>query len=393
MVDTHRVLVIGPDSGLLAELRAAAKVLENSSIAIEHEAEAANGLERASNGPPRLVMIDDGLGEDVLERLTGELREARFQGQAVVAFRPELAGLTEGSSVWLKLVRNDVRDFLRRPVSSADLERLLTRGQEGTAADVGATATSTGRVLLLASNKGGVGKTTLAVNLAVVLARREPDQVLLLDASLQLGTCAGQLDLDDDICLTDVIRESERLDPTLLRSLVRVHSSGLHVLPAPRNAVEASEVNEIALARAISIARRTYKWVIIDTFPMLDEVAMAALDLCDRVFVVTSGSVPTVRGVGGYLDLLSRVGVPTDRIRVLWNRSRPSFAGSLKGDDLEETLGRPADHVVPFSKGFMIGADQGVPLVLSSSRLSRGRRAIERIAKGVLADFEPGSKL
>ena len=104
-------------------------------------------------------------------------------------------------------------------------------------------------------------------------------------------------------------------------------------------------MNEIALARAISIARRTYKWVIIDTFPMLDEVAMAALDLCDRVYVVTSGSVPTVRGVGGYLDLLTRVGVPADRIRILWNRSRPSFAGSLKAGDLEDTLGLSLIHI------------------------------------------------
>lgn len=388
MVETHRVLVIGPDAGLVRELRAAAEAFDGMSISIEHEPSATNGLQRASNRSPGLVVFDDRLGGPELERLTRELLETRYRGQTVIAYRPELDELAEGSTVWLNLVRNDVRDFVHRPVSSADLERLLGRdGSTGRAQ--GAPTESQSPVVSVASNKGGVGKTTLAVNLAVTLAREAPEQVLLIDASLQLGTCASQLDLDDEVCLTDVVRERERLDPTLLRSLARVHSSGLHVLPAPRNAIEASEIGETALARTIAVAKRAYSWVIVDTFPMLDEVAIAVLDLCDRVFVVTSSSVPTVRGVSAHLDLLARVGIPSDRIRVLWNRSRPGFSGALKAGDLESTLGRPADHVVPFSKSFMVGADQGEPPAWTGHRFSRARRSVEAIARQLRSDLEP----
>src|SRR5207237_6082693 len=123
-------------------------------------------------------------------------------------------------------------------------------------------------------NRGGVGKSALSVNVACGLARRYPDEVLLVDTSLQVGTCAMLLDLKPTTSIVDAIRERDRLDKTLLRHLTLRHGSGLRLLAAPTDALEGSEVDDEAISRIINMARRSFEYVVIDTFPMLDSVLM-----------------------------------------------------------------------------------------------------------------------
>ncbi len=128
------------------------------------------------------------------------------------------------------MLRANVQDFLRRPLSSTELRSLLDRVFQPRLTP----RKSPGRILTFMSNKGGVGKSTLSVNAACDLAVRRPGQVLLIDASLQLGSCALMLDLIPQSTLTDAVREKERLDETLLRRLTTRHECGLHLLAAPK---------------------------------------------------------------------------------------------------------------------------------------------------------------
>ena len=183
-----------------------------------------------------------------------------------------------------------------------------------------------------------MGKSTIAVNVACGLARRGPERVVLIDGSLQMGVCATLLDLRPQTTMTDAAQERGRLDEVLLRQLTTAHACGLHLLAAPRDAVEAAMIDDEIISRIVTLARRTYDYVIVDSFPMLDRVVMAVLDLSDRAYIVIESVVPTLLGGAKFLKLLGDLGVPQDRIRVIVNRYM-NFAGNLKPADVSTTTG------------------------------------------------------
>ena len=214
-----------------------------------------------------------------------------------------------------------------------------------------------------------MGKSTLSVNLAVELAVRNPGKVLLIDASLQLGICALMLDLQAESTILDAVRARERLDESLLRRLTLVHSSGLHLLAAPADAVQAAEVDEASFARILNLARRVFDYVVVDTFPMLDSLVITTLDVSDLVFVLMQGTVPNVVGASRFLPVLDGLGVPRDRQRVVLNQNHPNFSGKLGAGDIETRLGRPIDYEIPYTKGVLISLNTGTPYVLRSMRM------------------------
>jgi pilus assembly protein CpaE len=224
-----------------------------------------------------------------------------------------------------------------------------------------------GAVVSFISNKGGVGKSTLAVNTAVVLARKSPQRVLLIDASLQLGVAASMLDLTPAATLIDAVRERNRLDETFLRQLTVQHESGLHLLAAPNTAVEAAEVDDESISRVITLARRAYDFVIVDTFPLFDRVVVAVLDLSERAYIVTENVVPTLLGAAKLIELLAGLGFPIERQKLVLNRYA-SVSGGLKPLDVANRLNRPVDFVLPYDKRVVVAANTGRPYGASPSR-------------------------
>jgi pilus assembly protein CpaE len=257
------------------------------------------------------------------------------------------------------------------------LKRLsATRGTPAAAAG--------GRVVAFISNKGGVGKSTLAVNVACGLSRRNPGKVLLIDASLQLGICALMLDLAPTTTIVDAAREHERLDETLLRGLTLPHESGLRLLAGPSDALDAANVTDEALARILNLARRAFDVVVVDTFPMIDSVVMAALDMADLVFIVFQGTTPGVAGTARLLPVLEGLGFSAARQRLVLNRNHKRFLGELAVTDMERRLGRPIDHVVPYEKGVLVSMNTGRPPILGAvSRWRSFPRAVENIVETI----------
>ena len=235
------------------------------------------------------------------------------------------------------------------------------------------------------SNKGGVGKSTLATNVGVAIARRGKHSVLLIDGSIQMGVGAALLDLRPTATLTDLARESDRLDATMIRQTAAVHSSGVHLLAAPADAVEAMEVDDVLMARVITLARQTYDVVIVDTFPMFDRVVIAALDLSERVYIVLENVVPTLLGGVKLLQVMQRIGFPAERQSVIVNRYQ-RIAGGLSMSDVAERMGRPIEHLLPYDKRVIAAANCGVPVALSLLRFGGFSRALERLADDVAGD-------
>ena len=205
-----------------------------------------------------------------------------------------------------------------------------------------------------------------------------------------MGVAAALLDLQPEATLTDIAREVDRLDPTMIRQTAAVHSSGLHLLAAPADAVEAMEIDDLLMVRILTLARQTYDVVIVDTFPMFDRVVIAALDLSDRVYVVLENVVPTLLGGIKLLRVLERIGYPAARQSVILNRQQ-RIAGSLSVEDVAERMGRDIDHVLPYDKKVVAAANCGVPIAMAPIRLGGFSRALATLADEVAGHFDPAA--
>lgn len=327
-----------------------------------------------------MVLIELGPSLDQVRVLVDEIAASSPASSIVGLISPEhVTPDRSESTLMMQSLRVGVQDFIRRPVSSRDLEQMLARRMTPRRPDTD----HLGRVISFISNKGGVGKSTVSVNAAAELARRFPQRVLLVDASLQMGVCATQLNLQPKATIVDAWQQRERLDGRLLRELATPHSSGLDLLAAPASAVESSEVDDAIISRILLLARRNYDFVIVDTFPLFDRVSMAILDLSDKAYVVTENVVPTLQIVKGFFELLEDVDFPESRQGIVVNRFTKSGSSPGRGE-VEEYLGRSIDHLVPFDKKIIQSANIGSPFVLSANRFSRSKRALRELADDIV---------
>jgi len=372
-----RVLIVGADGSLDEEFRGAlSRVPDRRGVTyfVDNYREA---VEVATRRQPNLVVIE--IDRDVSEvaALAKDLQDLDPDVPIVGAFKPDRLeqGQSEGATI-IELLRAQLRDFLRRPISATELRAVLDRLFARSTAAARATQ---GRVAAFLSNKGGVGKSTLSVNVACGLALRHPDEVLLIDASLQVGTCAMLLDLKPTSSIVDAVRERDRLDKTLLRHLTLRHGTGLRLLAAPIDALEGAEVDDDAIARIINMARRSFKYVIVDTFPMLDSVLMTILDVTDVALIVVQGTAPAIAGAARLLPVLDGLGLPAARQRLVLNYNYKSFLGDLKPGDIADRLDRTLEYVVPYEHRVLTSMNTGTPHILRSRRWERFGRVVNKM--------------
>ena len=308
--------------------------------------------------------------------IADELSAASPDSSIVAVFRPDqLPTNVAESTVMIQALRLGIEDFIRRPISSRDLEQLLVRRLQKRAQGPQAV----GRTIAFISNKGGVGKGTTAVNVAAALAEKHPERVLLVDGSLQMGVCAAQLNLQPKTTIVDAWRERDRLDELLLRELTTPHPSGLDLLAAPKAAIDAIELDDAIMSRVLMLARRTYDYVIVDTFPLFDRVVMAILDLSEAAYIIVENVVPTMQTVRGFFDLLEDVEFPEAKQRLVLNRFTKG-AGNPGHSEVEGYLERDVDYIIPFDRAVVQAANIGQPFVNTAGRFSKSAKAIREIA-------------
>lgn len=379
MPDTINILLVGVDAKLRGEVESALESLGDVHAVVHVVADYRQAVEMIGSRPPQLALVELSMDLRPLKTFADEVRCASPETTIAAIFRPDNfdADAAE-SAVLIEAIRIGVKDFLRRPVSSNELGQLVERTRD----DRPRRSTRRGRVVAFVSNKGGVGKSTTSVNAACSLALRHPDRVLLIDAALQLGVCASMLDLQPTTSLTDVATERERLDETLIRQMALVHESGLHVLAAPADAIEASYVDDELLSRVITLARRTYDFVVVDTFPVFDRNLIAILDLVDLAYIIVESVVPTLMGTGRMLKVLDSLDFPAEKRRILINRFS-KVLGCLSPVEVAEHLAQPIDHVIPYDKRLLVAANTGSPLALNPPRFSAFRREMQQLVGNI----------
>ena len=384
-----RILVHRHDDNLDDEVRAALSGSGLTKASIHFHSELRSTINAAVSFQPSLVIIEVTENLEELKTLVEEtlavVPEATILGVYDVNRIPP--GQSE-SALMIQALRLGVEDFMRRPIAATDFQQVIkTR--------LNARRTRTvnhGKVVSFISNKGGVGKSTTAINTAIELATRHSDRVALIDCSLQMGVCAVQLNLQPEATLVDAWQERERLDEQLLEQLMTVHNTGLHVLAAPANAIDAAEIDDAFLSRILLMARRTYDYVIIDTFPMFDRTVMTILDLTDEAMIIVENVVPTLQMIKGFFTLLEEFDFPIERQNIVLNRFATK-SGAPSVSEVARYLNRDPDYVIPFSPKLLTAANTGVPFIKNAPRWNKSATALRNMARDIANDGEPSAKL
>ncbi|MGV0111086.1 MULTISPECIES: AAA family ATPase [unclassified Arthrobacter] len=224
----------------------------------------------------------------------------------------------------------------------------------------------TGLVIGVFSPKGGVGKTTIATNLAVGLGKLAPMSVVIVDLDLQFGDVATGLYLNPEYSVLDAVSGAATQDTMVLKAFLTAHPSGIYALCGPRNPADADRISSEQITRLIQQLALEFRYVVVDTGPGLTEPSLAALEQCTDAVWVTGMDVPSVRGLRSGLDVLSKLNLLPETRHVVLN-----FADTKTGlsvQDIEATLAAPVDVSIPRSRALTLATNRGVPLLQDKVR-------------------------
>lgn len=385
---TFQIVIAGKSPAVFEEFRHALQGVPGSNRVVHTCQSNAEAIEVAVRCGCQVICVELASSRQraELRRFAAEVKRVLPGALVVVYYDP--ARMPEGgleSSALIDLMRGNISDFLMRPFAALELRQLFDRISSSSI------AASDFRAPMVAfvSNKGGVGKSTLAVNTACALAQRHPGKVLLIDASLQLGTCAIMLSLVPGTSIVDAARERDRLDETLLRQIAVTHECGLDLLAAPDDALSATVVDESALSLILQVAKRAYEFVVVDTFPILDTNVISILDASNLAYVVTNGTVASLAGTMRLLPVMRSIGYSPSRTRILLNRNFDKYPARLSDGMVEERLETRLDGRFPFQNGLLKASNLGRPYAIGARRWLGFGRAVQKLVREVEA-LSPG---
>jgi len=234
-----------------------------------------------------------------------------------------------------------------------------------------------GRVTTVFSTKGGSGKSVIATNLAVVLAERSEGPVVLVDADLQFGDVAVMMKLAPTHTVVDAVSNIERLDASLLESLLATHEpSGLRVLPAPLEPAFADQIGAGEMVKIIETLRQFCSHVVIDTPAYFNDVVLGLVEVSDDVLLVAGMDIPNIKNVKIGLQTLRLLNTPIEKLRLILNRANSKVKLDIGG--VERTLQISADSLVPSDVVVPQSVNRGVPFVIShpKSGVAKSIRAL-----------------
>ena len=279
-----------------------------------------------------------------------------------------ISSSTDGQII-LRAMRGGAKEFLTQPVKVEDLVAALDRisaAKFGTGDGRGRTC----HVVAIAGATGGVGSTSVAVNLGCILAREERNSVVLVDLDMALGDADVCLDSIPDYTLVDVAQNISRLDFTLLKRSLTKHSSGLYLLPRPVQLQDTTHVTPDDLTRVLGLLKASFTHMIIDlskSYSALDQVAMKS---AKDVLLVTQLDLPCLRNVVRLMLSFGEDESIKDKVKIVVNRVGLE-TGSISLKKAQETMGREIFWQLPNDYKTMVEVrNNGVPLIEQAPRAS-----------------------
>jgi len=209
---------------------------------------------------------------------------------------------------------------------------------------------------------------------------------VLVDLDAQFGDVASALRLEPEHSLADAVGAAATLDSMVLKTFLSVHHSSIYALCAPADPAEADRISGEDVGRLLAQLAREFRYVVVDTAPGLGEHALAALEAATETVLICTMDVPSVRGLREEIDVIERLSLGSGRRSVAVNLADRGTGLSIR--DIEATIRRPVDVVIPRSRDVAYATNRGVPLLQEKTR-SKAAKALRKLA----GRFDPSTAL
>ncbi len=268
---------------------------------------------------------------------------------------------TDGNLI-LRAMRAGAKEFLPSPLKLEDLlaalgrisERRFGRGEHRARGC---------QVIAIAGAIGGVGTTSIAVNLGCALAQEKKNSVVLVDLDLCLGDADVFLDTIPDYTLVDVAQNVTRLDFTLLKRSLTKHASGLFLLPRPVQLEDVSLISPEDLQRVIGLLKATFSHLVLDLSKSFSPIDMTALKMANDVLLVTQLDLPCLRNVVRLMMSFGQMDDLAEKVKIVVNRAGRDN-GQITLKKARETIGKDIFWQLPNDYRTMIEVrNNGIPLL------------------------------
>ena len=311
--------------------------------------------------------------------VSGSLASAQEPLRRLMTLAPDAALIAicpRGDGAAQQALHAGARAFVSEPFTDAELCATIRqvyaleaqrRAQTQSAAATGGRPRSGGQVLAVLSPKGGVGRSTIAVNLALALRQQTGKEVILIEGRQALGDLDTMLNLVPTSTLADLGPDASDVDMALFEALLLKHASGLRVLLAPHQLSDGKAPSPDGFDRVLQLARSAAEFVVIDGGPLTDPYVTVILQHADQVLLVTVPEMPALQRTAMFVDSARSHGYPLERLRVVVNRA--TARGGITQQHLQERLRLGAPFMIPDDISLVTySVNQGIPLVLSHPR-------------------------
>lgn len=348
-----KILIIDSDLNTVGQLQ---EILEAEGYDVLPVISGQAGIAQAQSHHPSLVLLEIDLpdmdGYRVCQALRGNAATAKVP-ILIYSARAEVADKVAG-------FRAGANDYIVKPAAPAELVARIhaaLRTEEPTVA----------HTVALWGTKGGVGTTTIASNLALVLRSKTNKRVSLMDASVLGGTLGVMLNLAPKHTIADLLPRLDDLDTELLNSVLTTHSSGVRVLLSVPWSRNGSSLHAVQAERILGWLERANDYVVVDTSPALDDGTQAVLQHAEQVVVVLTPEMTSLRNARVFMKMAEDWGDPLDKFILTLNRY-PSKSG-IELKDIETALRSKVRVQIPADEPLVTySINRGIPLVISHQR-------------------------
>ncbi len=334
-----------------------------------------NGFELVHKKRPMVVIME--VTEDInlsRERISQIL--SRFSQVSIFA-----TSLDKSSDTILKVMRAGATEYLPRPVTEADLTYALQK--------VGrlwltrpAPEDEAGRIFTVFSPKGGVGVTTIAINLATDIFEATKKPTILVDLDLNSGDATTFLNMKPSYTISDVTVNISRLDKSFLQGVVAKHESGIYVLAEPQKVEEGVSISGVDIKKVLSLLKSMFKYIIIDA-ETISERTTIALEMSDMILLIFLMSLPGIKNMQRYLRYFDKMGLGRDRVKLVANRYVKK--SDIKIEDAEKALNYPIFWAVPNDwDTTMTCLNKGITISMGSPR-SQLNSSLNELASAIIS--------
>lgn len=296
------------------------------------------------------------------------------------------------------------REFLIKPFSSDELVSSIRRVyqlgatrrqampmmmQSATPTALAPLVQQAGKILTVFSAKGGVGCSTIAVNLAIALQQHLAVKVAVVDSSLQFGDVGVLLNLYARTTIADLAATPDDLDSELINDVFISHNSGIKALLAPPRPEVADTVTPALISSILQKLKSMFDIIIVDTGSVLDDTVLNVLDLSDKIIVVTTPEIPAIKDAKLFFEVTEALEYGRERIIFVLNKADKRI--NIRAEDIEANIKYPIQGQLPLDERVVTTAvNQGVPYILGdkNSLISQATIQLAKRIKQLLAAEE-----